>query len=219
MNSTAYNKALRYSAAIVAVVVAAVIACGFLAQSAFAKETLDAPMNVSDDITRVHVNKLDADTHEYVQGASMAIIEKETGKVVDEWVTGSGAHENEKNLDVDKVYILREVSAPDGFEKVQDTEFKVNATEGSGVTILSGPGELTESYKINLYDKKTATENVTTVTQQRNTTTTENSSSTSKTTAPKTGDETPINLVAAIVVIAIIAIGVLEIPKRRIKEQ
>ena len=194
------------------------------APPAFANKTVEAPTQVSDDVTRLHVNKLDSDTHEYVEGATMAIIEKETGVVVDEWVTGSGTHENEKGLDVDKVYILREMAAPDGFSAAQDTEFILNATEGEGVTILSGPdAELTESYKVNLYDKALATETEETVVQERETDTpddngtpTEETEDTSKVVAPKTGDETPMWMVELLVGLGIVAILVLQLYKRRL---
>ena len=80
---------------------------------------LDAPTTVSDDITRLHVNKLDADTHEYLAGATMAIVNEKTGEVVDSWVTGKSTHENEKGLDVGVTYVLREIEAPEGYGKVE----------------------------------------------------------------------------------------------------
>lgn len=194
------------------------LACSAFVTPAFAKKHLDAPTTVSDDITRLHVSKLDADTHEYVQGATMAIIEKETGRVVDEWVTGSGTHENEKGLDVDVVYILRELEAPEGFDKVQDVEFVVNATEGTGITILSqgADSELVESYKVNLYDKAKPVENEVVVTKTRATSSNANSTTTKP--APKTGDEAPLWPVMVFVVVGIVVVGLLEIPKRRIKD-
>lgn len=199
---------------------ALILACTCFTSQAFANRTIDAPTTVSDDITRIHVNKLDADTREYVQGAKMAIIEKESGLVVDEWVTGGSTHQNEKGLDVNKVYILRELEAPDGFDKVQDVEFIVNETEGTGITIVSQgkDSELVESYKVNLYDKAKTIEDEIVVTETRGTSSSNTTSGTTKNPAPKTGDETPLWPIIALVVVGIIGIGVLEIPKRRIKE-
>jgi len=201
---------------------ALILACTCFTSQAFANRTIDAPTTVSDDITRIHVNKLDADTREYVQGAKMAIIEKDSGLVVDEWVTGGSTHQNEKGLDVNKVYILRELEAPDGFDKVQDVEFIVNETEGTGITIVSQgkDSELVESYKVNLYDKAKTIEDEIVVTETRGTSssTSSTTSGTTKNPAPKTGDETPLWPIIALVVVGIIGIGVLEIPKRRIKE-
>lgn len=199
---------------------ALILACTCFTSQAFANRTIDAPTTVSDDITRIHVNKLDADTREYVQGAKMAIIEKDSGLVVDEWVTGGSTHQNEKGLDVNKVYILRELEAPDGFDKVQDVEFIVNETEGTGITIVSQgkDSELVESYKVNLYDKAKTIEDEIVVTETRGTSSSNTTSGTTKNPAPKTGDETPLWPIIALVVVGIIGIGVLEIPKRRIKE-
>ena len=199
---------------------ALILACTCFTSQAFANRTIDAPTTVSDDITRIHVNKLDADTRAYVQGAKMAIIEKESGLVVDEWVTGGSTHQNEKGLDVNKVYILRELEAPDGFDKVQDVEFIVNETEGTGITIVSQgkDSELVESYKVNLYDKAKTIEDEIVVTETRGTSSSNTTSGTTKNPAPKTGDETPLWPIIALVVVGIIGIGVLEIPKRRIKE-
>lgn len=197
------------------IVLAFVLACSTCVTPALAKKHFDAPTTVSDDITRLHVNKLDADTHEYVQGARMAIIEKDSGRVVDEWVTGSGTHENEKGLDVDVVYILRELEAPEGYSAVEDIEFVVNATEGTGIKILSqgADSELVESYKVNLYDKAVTTENEVVVTQTKG-----SQSGTSTKPAPKTGDETPFAPIVVGVVLAILGVIALEMFKRQIKE-
>lgn len=231
--TTYRNSKCLWATSIILAVAAVALACFAFAPSAYANRQIDAPTTVSDDITRLHVNKLDADTHEYVQGAKMAIIEKDTGTVVDEWVSGTTTYTNEKALDVDKVYILREVAAPDGYDKVEDTEFMVNATEGTGITILSGPGELTESYKVNLYDKAQPTERETVVNKTRGATSSSSNSSSSSgssnssssnssssnTVAPKTGDETPLAPVAVFVVVGILAIIALEVPKRRMSNQ
>ena len=209
MNNRTVTSFIKECAAVLAVAIALTFTVFVI--PAYANVELDAPTTVSDDITRVHVANLDADTHDYVIGAKMAIIDEETGEVVDEWVSGSGVHEYEKgSLVVERVYILRELEAPEGFDKVDDVRFVVNEMEGSGLTILSGTSnqfELTESYKINLYDKPHDSENVITTTKATSTTT--------KAAAPKTGDETPMSTVAILVVAGIIAIVLLQLPKRR----
>ena len=169
---------------------------------------LNAPTTVSDDITRLHVDKLDADTHEQLAGATMAIINEKTGEVVDSWVTGTSTHENEKGLDVNVVYILRELEAPEGYDKVEDVRFIVNETEGTGITVLSqgSDSELTESYKVSLYDKAKPIEREITVTK-----TPPNEP------APKTGDETPLAVVAGLVGVGLILIVVLQLVKRALR--
>ena len=68
------------SALMMAFALAVMLCAVAVAPQAWAK-TVSAPINVSDDITRIHVNKLNEDTHEHVIGAKMAIIEKATGTV------------------------------------------------------------------------------------------------------------------------------------------
>lgn len=199
---------------------ALLLACLFAAP-AFANKQYDAPTTVSDDITRIHVNKLDADTSEYVIGARMAIINEETGEIVDEWVTGEGTHQNEKGLNVNVVYILRELEAPEGYGTVEDVRFVVDEMEGNGIHILSQGNDSEQvvdqvemplgSYKVNLYDKAVPIENEIVVTRPA-------PENPSKTVAPKTGDEAPLNTVALLVVAGIVAIAVLQVAKVRVKE-
>ena len=189
----------------------AVMLCAVaVAPQAWAK-TVSAPINVSDDITRIHVNKLNEDTHEHVVGAKMAIIEKATGTVIETWTTDGTTHKTEKQLDVNTVYILRELSAPDGYDTVGDTEFIVNETEGTGITIRSKDErtELSGSYVVTLYDK--AEPGV----QEKVVNKTRESKSTS---TPRTGDETPLALAFALAGICAAAIVVLGVARRRIKE-
>ena len=224
------NKSRRtaFAVACAALALAFALIGAVCAPPAFANQKMDAPTTVSDDVTRVHVSKLDADTHEYVQGAKMAIIEKDTGAIVDEWVTGKSVHENEKGLNVGTVYILRELEAPKGYDKVQDVEFKVRETEGEGIEIVSqgSDSELTESYKIALYDKAQPKEEEKVVKQTRPTpntpgenTNVSQNTATTRAVAPKTGDETPLWLVGARVVVGLIAMGRVELPKRRMKDE
>ena len=92
--------------------------------------------------------------------------------------------------------------------------------EGKGLIIYSQgkDSELVESYKVNLYDKAKTIEDEIVVTETRGTSSSNTTSGTTKNPAPKTGDETPLWPIIALVVVGIIGIGVLEIPKRRIKE-
>ncbi len=186
------------------------------AGQALAVTTLDSPLQVSDDVTRFSMTKLDRSSHQYVEGAQMAIINKKTQEVVASWTTGAGQYVLEKKLDVDTPYILREISAPNGYAVAKDTEFYVNASETEGITITSGDdAELTGSYSVALYDDAMPSEQVIEVTQQGQNTTT--SGGVSKTVAPKTGDETPLELFVGIAVAALVAVGVLQYVKTRRK--
>lgn len=240
MNTNANIKQVHLqTSALVTLVLAALLATMLAAlvyvPAAWANKEVDAPVQVSDDIVRVHVNKLDSDTRAYVEGASMAIIEKDTGTVVDEWVTGTSTHMNEKALNVGVTYILREISAPEGYKKVEDTEFVVNEIEGEGLTLLTGSAELFDSYKLNLYDEPLPVEKEKVITETRendtpnvdtpndtprNDTPNNRTSTTTKpspTAAPQTGDETPLSLIVVLVIAGIACIALLQIPKRRLR--
>lgn len=206
--------------------VLALAALAAWAQPALANQTLQvlkedgSAAQVSDAITKLDVAKLDKDTHEYVQGAVMQIIEKDTGTVVDEWTTTSATHNNSKKLNVNTHYILREKTAPNGYSTAKDTEFYIDEIEGVGVHIVSGDdAELTQSTNINLYDKKKATTAETVVTKTNNNTNgNSTSSSASKTVAPKTGDETPLWAVGIGVVVCAAGAAGLQVLKRRMKK-
>lgn len=184
LTSRLRHRALAIALATIMVAVAVALA----ATPAFADTVLDVypdsytPKNpVQDNITRLNVNKLEKGARDYVEGAHLAIYEKETGKLITEWISDGSVHEvarnaNGKNqgaLDVNTVYILRELSAPEGYAKAKDVEFVIRSDENFNTAgeILSG-GENgnadseqirgsgpEQAFVINLYDE--ATVNVT----------------------------------------------------------
>ncbi|MDO4806962.1 MAG: hypothetical protein Q4A07_06930 [Coriobacteriales bacterium] len=130
---------------------------------------------VADNITRLNVDKLETGSRDQVKGAVLQVIKKETGEVVDEWTSDGTTHEIARNaggvhgaLDIDTVYILREVSVPEGYEKAKDVEFIIHSddfnTTGeilsggedgnaeSGAIRGSGPEQ---AFVISLFDKAT----------------------------------------------------------------
>lgn len=50
--------------------------------------TYDRDGGVYDETTQIEVNKLDTRTHEWVEGAKLVILEKESGKEVASWTSG-----------------------------------------------------------------------------------------------------------------------------------
>lgn len=134
---------------------------------------------VQDNITRLNVNKLEKGARDHVKGAHMAIYEKETGKLVTEWVTDGSVHEVARNaegtsldgaLNIDTVCILRELEAPEGYAKAEDVEFVIHSDDFNTTGELlsgtengnadseeihgSGPKQ---AFVINLYDEATLT--------------------------------------------------------------
>lgn len=84
---------------------------------------------VADNITRVDFEKLETGSRDPVKGAKLQIIEEATGVVVEEWVSQGTKHRLEKKLNVDTVYILREVEAPAGYQKAPDTRFILHSVD------------------------------------------------------------------------------------------
>ena len=97
-------------------------------------------LEVTDELTRVEIDKFDSDGNKLF-GATMQIINKATGEVVEEWTTTDETKVVEGLEHGD--YILREITAPNGFQKVLDIEFTV--TDDNGVTILEVTDELTKT--------------------------------------------------------------------------
>lgn len=56
----------------------------------------------------------------------MQIIDK-NGNVIEEWTSTNEPHYIEAKLIAGETYILREITAPDGYEIAEDVEFTVNA--------------------------------------------------------------------------------------------
>ena len=118
---------------------------------------------VADNVTRLDVNKLETGSRDAVVGAKMQIIDEETGAVVAEWTTDGRQHELSKILDIEKVYILREVSAPEGYEVAPDTRFILHSEEFNTrgeilnehdnveFSAVTGSGQ-EQAFVINLYD-------------------------------------------------------------------
>ena len=143
----------RQTRAIRAIVAALVAATAVLVLSctlALAETVLDYDANrtenpVADNITRVRIYKLEEGTLDPVEGAHLCIIEKATGRVITEWISDGTPHNilrthgDKSFLDIDTEYILRELSAPAGYAKAEDTVFIIRSrnfeTEGE---ILSG---------------------------------------------------------------------------------
>ena len=73
-----------------------------------------------------NVNKVELGSGKEVEGAHLVVIDKETGKTVDEWVSEKDkTHDFGPKLEAGKSYILRETVAPAGYKYATDIEFTV----------------------------------------------------------------------------------------------
>ena len=84
-------------------------------------------VEMKDDITKVHISKVDAVSGETLVGAVLQVIDAE-GTVIDEWTSEEEPHEIEGVLVAGATYILHEATAPEGYVLAEDSEFVVPTT-------------------------------------------------------------------------------------------
>lgn len=163
--------------------------------------TYDKDGGVYDETTQVEVNKLDTRTHEWVEGAKLVILEKESGKEVASWTSGKAPQKLAKTLNVGITYLLREVEAPGEYRLANDVEFVID--NYGNVTITKGTengnAELSDN-TITLYDTMMDAEEV----EQRERETTREVPL--GTLLAQTGDMLPILGIGAIVLASLIAL-------------
>ena len=73
----------------------------------------------------VEITKTDLTTGEELEGAELEVVDKETGKIVDKWVSTKEPHKV-TGLEENKAYILKEKTCPYGYEQAEEIEFTVN---------------------------------------------------------------------------------------------
>lgn len=78
-----------------------------------------------DDTTKVQISKKDITGDEELEGAKLQVKDS-SGKVVDEWVSGTEPHDINGKLKAGETYTLHEEAAPDGYAYASDVEFTVN---------------------------------------------------------------------------------------------
>lgn len=163
--------------------------------------TYDKDGGVYDETTQVEVNKLDTRTHEWVEGAKLVILEKESGKEVASWTSGKAPQKLAKTLNVGTTYLLREVQAPGEYRLANDVEFVID--NYGNVTITKGTengnAELSDN-TITLYDTMMDAEEV----EQRERETTREVPL--DTILAQTGDMLPILGIGLIVLASLIAL-------------
>jgi pilin isopeptide linkage protein len=123
---------------------------------------------VQDHVTELKVGKRDSISGEYVGGAKLQILRKEADgseTLIREWTSSDVGRESfTKLLDVNTVYILREVQAPAGYDTAPDTEFSIDDYGNVGVYTNEGQvsydhaqrTEVADSASLDLFDVKLA---------------------------------------------------------------
>ena len=103
---------------------------------------------VEDEKTSVKVSKVDIADGEEVEGATIQILEN--GEIVEEWTSGTEAHEV-KGLKTGVTYTLHETVAPDGYLVTTDTTFTIDE-EGN----VTSTGSVSDDGVLLVEDAKTS---------------------------------------------------------------
>ena len=166
------------------------------------------------EVTTLEVNKLDTRTHEWVEGAKLVILEKESGKEIASWTSGEAPQKLEKTLNVGTTYLLREVEAPDQYRLANDVEFVIDDYGNVSITkgTENGNAELSDN-TIALYDTMLDAEETETIEREKSTTEKPNKD----TLLAKTGDMLPI-LGIALVALAALIVVIVAVRRRRAGE-
>ena len=89
-------------------------------------------IKVENKPVEMEFSKVDITSKKELPGAKMQVTEKETGKVIDEWISGKEPHKI-KYLVQGKEYVLTEKTAPKGYEIAESIIFK--AEDGLKITM------------------------------------------------------------------------------------
>lgn len=85
----------------------------------------DKDINLEMVDKQVTVKKTDLVTGDEVEGAELTVTDKETGEIVDQWISTKEEH-YVSNLEEGKTYILTETVAPNGYYVAESIEFVVS---------------------------------------------------------------------------------------------
>lgn len=88
-------------------------------------ENIDNQVIMYDDTTKIEFSKTDITNGKELPGCHMQVTEKDTGKVMDEWVSSEQSHVIEGKYAVGKTYILTETKPGDGYATATSIEFTV----------------------------------------------------------------------------------------------
>ena len=88
-------------------------------------ENIDNQVVMYDDTTKIEFSKTDITNGKELPGCHMQVTEKDTGKVMDEWVSSRQSHMIEGKYAVGKTYVLTETKPRDGYATATSIEFTV----------------------------------------------------------------------------------------------
>lgn len=88
-------------------------------------ENVDNQVVMYDDTTKIEFSKTDITNGKELPGCHMQVTDKDTGKVMDEWVSSEQSHVIEGKHAVGKTYVLTETKPRDGYATATSVEFAV----------------------------------------------------------------------------------------------
>ena len=88
-------------------------------------ENIDNQVIMYDDTTKIEFSKTDITNGKELPGCHMQVTDKDTGKVMDEWVSSEQSHVIEGKYAVGKIYVLTETKPRDGYATATSIEFAV----------------------------------------------------------------------------------------------
>ena len=88
-------------------------------------ENIDNQVIMYDDTTKIELSKTDITNGKELPGCHMQVTDKDTGKVMDEWVSSKQSYVIEGKYAVGKTYVLTETKARDGYATATSIELTV----------------------------------------------------------------------------------------------
>ena len=88
-------------------------------------ENIDNQVIMYDDTTKIEFSKTDITNGKELPGCHMQVTDKDTGKVMDEWVSSEQSHMIEGKYAVGKTYVLTETKPRDGYATATSIEFAI----------------------------------------------------------------------------------------------
>lgn len=88
-------------------------------------ENIDNLVIMYDDTTKIEFSKTDITNGKELPGCHMQVTDKDTGKIMDEWVSSEQSHVIEGKYAVGKTYVLTETKPRDGYATATSIEFVI----------------------------------------------------------------------------------------------
>lgn len=93
-------------------------------------------VTMKDDYTKVEISKQSITGSAELPGATLTLTDKETGEVIDTWVSGTEPHILTNVCVAGREYVLTEVIAPEGYRLASSITFRVNTDSTTTYVVM-----------------------------------------------------------------------------------